>query len=261
MIGLDDRWHRQEAMGEVLYLLYNYVAAVKSLVCHTRRIYRKLYKPTGLMPSYQEEIIERFANDPLSQFIEDLRDMSQHYRLPSIRFSHLFENLPTGGRMTHRLLLLRGDLREYKEWSPPAKKFLAEAGDEIDLLDVVTRHYEHVIAFHTWFREQQAKVHGQGPAIYERITIHGVQSPEPQIMAEVGRRVTALSLRPRDSLTFRELHEALVPALSIWDSRRLELCQNDAAIWLEFALAVIGRRFAIPDDLRRSLRMLVTPDP
>jgi hypothetical protein len=248
-------------MGEVLYLLHNYVAAVKSLVDHTRRIYRKLYEPTGLLPSYQDEIAERFANDPLSQFIENLREMAQHYRLPSIRFSHSFENLPTRGRMTNRLQLVRADLLEYKEWSPPAKQFLAEASDEVDLLNVVTRHYEHVIAFHMWFREQQAKLHGQGPAIYERLTVHGVQSPEPQIIAELGRRVTALSLRPSDRLTFQELHEAVVPALSIWDSRRLELCQHDAAIWLDFALAAIGRRFAIPDELRRTLRKLVTPEP
>ncbi len=90
--------------------------------------------------------------------------------------------------------------------------------------------------------------------------MHGVQSPEREIMAEVGRRVTALTTRPRDSLTFQDVHEALVPALTIWDSRRLELCQHDAAIWLEFALAAMGRRFAISDDLRRTLRRLLTPE-
>src|SRR5712671_7127771 len=61
MIALDDGWHRQEAMGEVLYLLHNYVAAAKSLVDQSRRVYRKLYEPTGLLPSYQQEIAERFA--------------------------------------------------------------------------------------------------------------------------------------------------------------------------------------------------------
>jgi hypothetical protein len=260
MIGLDDRWHRREAMGEVLYLLHNYVAAAKSLVDHSRRVYRKLYEPTGLLPSYQSEITERFATDPLSQFIENLREMAQHYRLPTVRLSHLFENLPAGGQMTHRLELVRSDLREYREWSPPAKEFLAEADENIDLLDVVTRHYAHVTAFHEWFREQQQSVHGIRPALYERMTMHGVQSPEQGIIEEVGRRVAALSSRPRDSLTFQELHEALMPALTIWDSHRLKLCQHDAEVWLGFALIAIERRFTLPHELRQTLQMLVNVD-
>jgi hypothetical protein len=260
MIGLEDRWHRQQAMGEVLQLLHNYVAAVKSLVDHTRRTYGKLYQPTGVLPSYQKEIDERFAKDPLSQFIENLREMSQHVRLPSIQFSHHFENLPTGGRMTHRLQLSRSDLLEYKQWSRPAKKFLADSGDKIDLLDIVTRHYAHVIAFHEWFREQQTTVHGAGPAIYERLTMHGLESPEPAIMEEVSRRVAALTSRPRDELAFQDLHEALLPALTVWDSRRLELCQHDAETWMEFAISAIGRRFDLGENLRKTLWGLVTPE-
>lgn len=257
MIGLDDRWHRQEAMGEVLCLLHNYVASVKSLVDHTRRIYQKWYEPTGLLPSYQQEIDTRFATDPLSQFVEDLREMSQHFRLPSIRFSHFFENLPSGGRMTHRLLLTRSDLEEYRRWSLPARHFLANAGSDIDLLDLVTRHYEHVVAFHAWFRQQQDILHGIRPAVYERVTRRGLHFPEADVLAELDRRVALLTARPRESLTFPDLHESLLPGLTIWESRRLGLCEHDPGLWIDFAIGCIKRRFALSAQTEGALRALV----
>lgn len=59
---------------EIARLLHNYVAAVKSLVEHTRNAIREKYANTRFFAEYQDRITRDFANDPLIQFVQDLRN-------------------------------------------------------------------------------------------------------------------------------------------------------------------------------------------
>src|SRR5687768_14347232 len=66
MSEVGSRWLAHEAMLEVMCLLHNFVAAAKSLVDHTRVVYRDLYESRGAIPRYQDEVDRRFVKDPLS---------------------------------------------------------------------------------------------------------------------------------------------------------------------------------------------------
>jgi hypothetical protein len=258
MAGVDDQWHRKEAMAEVLHLLHNYVASAKSLIDHTRRAYRKLYVTDALIPDYQSEVNARFANDPLSQFVENLREMAQHYRLPRISLTRSFGGGPSGSAMTTRLQLKTEDLREYREWSAPAQEFLRTAGATIDVLDLVESYHAHVAAFHTWFSQHQVRIHGLAPVMLDQAIRFGIYFNPEKIMQEVARRVDALSSKPAGQITYEELHNALLPALTIWDSQRLRLCEHDLAHWIQYALEVIQRRFTVPTDTLEALLKLAS---
>jgi hypothetical protein len=52
----------REDQIEITRLLHNFVAAAKSLVDHTRRLYDNLYRTANLIPTYPEEIRTRFTN-------------------------------------------------------------------------------------------------------------------------------------------------------------------------------------------------------
>jgi hypothetical protein len=259
MAGAEERWRRHEAMGEVLFLLHNYVAAAKSLVDHSRRVYNKLYKPSGLIPDHPSQVKARFTNDPLSQFVEDLREMAQHYRLPSIGITTSIKNEVGGATLSASLRLRVDDLLEFGRWGPHAKQFLAGAGESIDIADIVSRYHANVTAFHEWFRREQARVHGSGPEFYARVTKHGVQPTDDIVLEQLLSNVARLELRPRNEITFAELQEALDPGLTILDSRLLLICQYDAAVWMDHALASIKRRFSIPDHLGERFHRLVSP--
>ena len=258
MIGIDDRWHRQEGMREVIALLHNYVASAKSLVDHSRRISRKKYQPKTLRDEYGRQIQERFVADPLVQFVHDLRGMALHVRLPTVHMSTSFQNVEGTTEMAVRLRLVKADLEEWRGWGPHSKTFLANAPRKIDLLETVEGYDSRVTAFYMWFRAEQDKVHGIWPTLRERLTTHGVVSPEAEIVGEVRRRVTDLIERSEKPLTFADLHLALLPALTIWDSRRLMLCEYDGTAWLDYALAAIGQRFDLPEEVSKDLRGLVT---
>jgi hypothetical protein len=249
-----ERWRKHEAMVEVMFLLHNYVAAVQSLIDHSRVLYRELYEPEGLIPQYQSEVTKRFVSDPLSQFIVGLRQMSQHYRLPIVHSSlDIITNLSGSATIHPRLLLSTEDLRMF-DWKSSAKQFLDEAGDSIELADVVERHHRQMMAFYEWFSQEQSTVHGCGPAVYLRLTKYGVNDPRRAIIKELRPRVRALLNIAPEELSFGHLHDALSPALTINDQRLLMLCQHDVGSWIEHALATIGGRIELLEDLKEHLR-------
>lgn len=50
LLDTTDDWRRHDLLKELSFALHDYLAAVKSLVDHSRALYRQLYKPTALLP-------------------------------------------------------------------------------------------------------------------------------------------------------------------------------------------------------------------
>lgn len=259
MAGDEDRWHRQESMAEVIYLLHNYVASAKSLVDHTRRIYNKLYCSDNLIPEYESEIRRRFVDHPLVQFVEDLREMAQHYRLPSIAIVTSMVMTPVPA-MTISVRLDRADLLEYDGWGSAAKGFLAESDASLDVLTLVASYHGEISHFQQWFQAAQASIHRNAPELIAHLLLHGVLATPQLVTAEIERRVSDLISRDKGTLTFADLHNALLPGLTIWDSRTLDLCQHDSALWADLALAAIAERFELSDAVRAQILGFIAPD-
>jgi hypothetical protein len=141
---------------EAISRIHNYVAAVLSLLDHTRNLYKKLYEGTNLFPEYQERIDKDFKNDALSKFVQDLRRYFQHYKSPIVMFTTTFDS---NWKPIVTISIPLNDLLAFKDWSAPAKKYLSTIQEKVDVLEVATAYRDKVIDFYTWFRLRQEEIH------------------------------------------------------------------------------------------------------
>jgi hypothetical protein len=156
MLHTVENRYKREALGfEVIRGIYNYVAAAISLVKHTRNLYRRLYGKNNLFPEYQERVDRDFTGDPLTGFIQDLRNYCQHYKSPIITFTTTADS---NDQLIRRIALLLSDLQEFGEWKTLAKKFLATVQDRVDVMEVVTAFHVKETAFQDWFRSRQLEI-------------------------------------------------------------------------------------------------------
>lgn len=149
---------RQRLLREIIRLMHNYVAAVMSLIEHSRIHYRKLYERNKLFPEYQGKVDAVFKFDPLSCFVKDLRQFFQHYALPGIYFQTSWKKAT--GMMERTVRLRLTDLEHFK-WSSTAKQFLVEQTEDINLLTLIDGYNEKVADFYQWFQRRQKELHAQ----------------------------------------------------------------------------------------------------
>lgn len=256
--GREGQWKRHEGMREVVHLLHNFVASASTLIDHTRIAHKKLYEPHGLMPEYSLEVRKRFATDPLSQFVIGLRQMAQHYRLPSIKLVHSIQGGGVSDSYSVALQLTCADLLEFSSWTAPAQAYITLHGDQIDISLVASEYHAQVIDFYDWFSAQQEQIHGSAPSVYARLVAVGWDSPENEILALLEANTAGLESIPKHDLTYDALRNALSPALTISDMRLLLLCEHDAFLWVDEAFRSIQRRFPASAPLYQRVRRLVS---
>lgn len=156
---MQDRSWVEPYLVEVTRTLHNFVASALTLVDTTRVVYRELYEPKKLLPEYQGEIDTRFIKDGTAQFVKDLRQFCQHYRLPLVmaRIGLKFE--AQGGHIRWGVPISRKQLELWSGWSATSKAFIAGLGKEIDLEAVAKEYKDKVVAFNSWFEGKQKEVH------------------------------------------------------------------------------------------------------
>jgi len=145
---------RQREVGR---LLHNFVAAAKLQVDNTRRIYEKLYKKEEQFTECKAELKNRFASNPLVQFIHCLRNYCLKYESPPVFSTMSLELEPSGGEI--RLKLNKSKLEQYSKWTSYANNFLSKQRGSIDLLEVVDEYYSSVMNFHDWFGLHMKAIH------------------------------------------------------------------------------------------------------
>ena len=107
------------------------------------------------------QVDRRFANNPLAQFVEDLRDYCLHYELPTISSVLHFSRLPPTPVFESRVELKIEELNKYSKWSHLAKEYLSSQNKPINLLDVADEYYALVKDFYNWFQLRQREIHSQ----------------------------------------------------------------------------------------------------
>jgi hypothetical protein len=159
--GVGKKPEMRVSLYEITRLLHNFVTSAKSLIEHARVIYREIYKGGEEFPEYQKEVDKRFSNNPLAQFVEDLRDYCLHYELPTISSVLHFSSLSPTPVFESRIELKIEELNKYSKWSHLAKKYLASQNKPVNLLNVTDEYYALVKDFHNWFQLRQKEIHSQ----------------------------------------------------------------------------------------------------
>lgn len=147
--GIENNHHAQEELSEITRLLHNFVAAVKSLVDHTRNLHRSLFESEGLFKDYQPRVNSDFKEHELAKFVQEMRDYVLHYELPPVIHRTTFKD----NDLSMTVNLSKSKLLESSfNFGEKAKAYLNSHQDnELDLSSLLAVYFEHVMKFYQWF--------------------------------------------------------------------------------------------------------------
>jgi len=152
---------------EILRLLHNYVAAVVTLVDHTRNHMRQ-YEDTEVWEQYQSrlEVVRRRGVSP---FMSKLRNYLLHYRVPPIGLTVHYDGQSKETTVT--LFLERDKCLEWKDWPTAARAYLAEQPEQISLRVVVREYAVLIEDLYRWLYEQFTVLHGEDIAAVNALIV------------------------------------------------------------------------------------------
>lgn len=91
-----DAVHKYELdfyLNDLIYYLYTFLSSCKSLVDQTRIHCQKHHKSNELFTEYNIKVKETFAEDPLTKFIEGLRNFIVHYNILTVVSCRIFDDI------------------------------------------------------------------------------------------------------------------------------------------------------------------------
>ncbi|WP_440531889.1 hypothetical protein [Variovorax sp. YR566] len=152
-----------QAHRELNRHVHNFVSSALTLVEHTRVFMRRHYADTDLMTIYEKQVTATFAQSPVAQFVQGLRNYMLHKGLPN---SSMFMNFTANpgakdgsGTMKTGVSYSTVSLLEWKEWKPPARAYLEQAGEHLDLHEFAQEYLTFVNQFHGWLDAALATHH------------------------------------------------------------------------------------------------------
>lgn len=142
---------------EIIRLLHNYLASVKSLVDHTRIIIEEVHGSNEFSNEYKLKKEEMFDNSALSHFVQELRNYILHKGIPNTFAQEKFKT-PTDSETTSSIILDLSSLRSWNGWRSKSKEYLNAARDDIDLYEIIVSYGSLVIDFYNWFSRRQVEL-------------------------------------------------------------------------------------------------------
>lgn len=228
---------------EIARLLHNYVAAAFSLIDHTRKHYNQLYKSTQKFPDYQAEIEKRFIKDPLSNFIKELRQFVQHYKLPELYSQTKFRQNPP--EFKRNLKLRIEDLRSFN-WNSNSLTFLNNQLEDIDLLELTNSYFNTVHDFYAWFNDKQIEIH--------KDEIEIVESKKAEIRKFAFPDLIAASLSfPNNSIS--QFEAGIAAILNLKEQTEINSISDNTKRCVRL-IKILSKHVQISEDLKNRMKAL-----
>ena len=142
---------------------HNFLAAAKTLIEHTRVFLRQHYDNTEFKRAFDEKIKKEFSVDPLSRFIQDLRNYMLHKGLVGNSLSMSITKIEGTEQFKaeSKAILKKTDLLEWDRWSKEGKKYLLTKEDEFKISDFCNRYGERVLNLYSWFYKELYSHHSE----------------------------------------------------------------------------------------------------
>jgi hypothetical protein len=143
-------------INELARHFHNYVTSAQTLATHTRIMIKAAYGNSEFIDEYQVRKDITFKDDPLSVFVQDLRNYTLHYSLPATFSQIQLSQDPQTKQQTttSRALLEKESLLQGYKWKPASRKYLSGTPDEIDLMDLINKHYNKFVSFYDWLNNR-----------------------------------------------------------------------------------------------------------
>lgn len=143
---MDKRGRVHMILTDIIRLFHNFMASALTLVDHTRTVMRDDAVNEAYRQEYQTRVNAEFVNDPLSTFVQDLRNYLLHKGIPSTGI-----NLELGEDT--RVFIDLNKMKQWNGWKSKSKEYMSKVSEELILLDIVESYTKKVQKFHEWFRE------------------------------------------------------------------------------------------------------------
>ena len=155
--------HSVQAHRESMRLFHNFLASAKSLVDHTRVFVEDAYAGTQVQASYKQRVANTFSTDPLSKFVQDLRNYMVHKGLPGCQMSIDANNIGRDGKgvVETTVSLKKADLMTWDRWHPLSRDYLENAPGQIKLSALAASYGDKVLSFYNWFDSALNEFHAQ----------------------------------------------------------------------------------------------------
>ncbi len=165
LMSQNNREAGKQIHREVNRRLHNFVAASLTLIEHTRVFMRERYTGTVVFELYQAKVAAEFSNEPLARFLQDLRNYMLHKGLPESTMFLAYESNPQmpdgGGELTTGIRYNANILLAWDGWKAPAKTFIENAGEYVDIHAFVDTYTDKVILFHEWLQNELDRFHAE----------------------------------------------------------------------------------------------------
>jgi len=143
-----------QAHRELNRHVHNFVSSSLTLVEHTRVFMRKHYIDTPLYKTYEKQVNATFANSPVAQFVQGLRNYMLHKGLPNSSMYLRFESNPGAkngsGTMETGVNYDTASLLDWKDWKAVARNYLELSGENLDIHEFTLEYLALVNQFHEW---------------------------------------------------------------------------------------------------------------
>jgi hypothetical protein len=202
------------------------------------------------MEDYQAEFDKRFKDDPIANFVKDFRNYCQHYKMPRIGSSVLFEG-EKNDRPRSVLNLSKTDLLQYGRWRANSKKYLKEQPEQISVVTFVDKYYDNVMSFVNWFRAKQGIIHGE-----ECRKVNAMQKAiDDRLLSELVPTVRARWQLFKGGNSLQSLEQAFVSYLSAEEWKELDANDSDLCKRCDFMIKTLKKKDVTDDEFLEELRL------
>lgn len=189
----------RQAHREINRHVHNFVSSALTLVEHTRIFMRRHYAGTDLMATYERQVTATFAQSPVAQFVQGLRNYMLHRGLPdSSMFMHFTVNpgATNGSGMAETGVHYDTvALLDWDGWKPLARNYLEQAGEKLEIHVFAQEYLTLVNQFHGWLdaalvAHHQSDLHELGQLQQQLQAISPMELPVSDAPIEVPDTVT-----------------------------------------------------------------------
>lgn len=142
--------------------LHNFVASAMTVVDHTRVMMEERYGDESVHAEYLDHITNTVAKSPVCKFVQNMRNYIVHKGLPNSQIYNSFANVGNG---VHELKvgvqIPTSDLLDYKSWTAPAKIYIEQAGQYIDVRNLTSEYLAEVRKLNEWLGARLEEYHAQ----------------------------------------------------------------------------------------------------
>lgn len=245
LFAIVNEWKLYEYQALLAFRLHNYVCAAKSLIDHSRVLYKRVYVKGNIdFVDYQVEVDSRFVKNELIQFVSFLRNYTQHEKIPIIFSNFSFDSASDDG-FIFTACLEPSELLGASSIPALAKKYITSQSDKIDIKSVFVTYHQQICEFYEWFKGRQDKLHS-----VDLMALRNESAKHEAIIFE--NFLYAFSKESNNN----SVKEKLYPLLSAVDYKFLDQYKEYDSVWLDQAFIVIEKKFGknLPAEIKESLR-------